>query len=508
MQALRTISVTVALATMGVSIIGLNQAGARGLYDTESPAEFPPRSYTGAQYVDSRGCVFVRAGTEALVNWVPRVSRDRRVLCGFKPTFASVEEVLPVIPDPVTAPSETVEAETPAPAPTPFQGLFTRQTTIAAVEAPKPTPAPQPVAAKPAPLPTTPKLDPLTALAGQTVGERGCVANEVNGRMICSTGDVDYILKRLPAGVTVRTADGGRMTTTEPTLVRVPVKSAPAAPAPVMMAAVPAPAPVQPQTTTLAATAAAQCAGLTGSSAQYMTSGRYKIRCGPQAVHPSDYIQQRMAAGVSTRNATQTEVARNAGIPIYALPAPTGAQAPKGYKQAWTDGRLNPNRGPLTARGDLQMAQLWSGTTPRYDHYQPRKKTFWEWLFGTNVHKKRTVTVASAPMPSDPGAIQLSTRSVAPAQTPSVSSAATRQVQPAPAGLRYVQVGTFGVPANAERSIARLSAMGYPVSSQTTTRGGKTLKIVLAGPFARPEQTMSALGAVRGAGYGDAFARK
>lgn len=31
---------------------------------------------------------------------------------------------------------------------------------------------------------------------------------------------------------------------------------------------------------------------------------------------------------------------------------------PCGYKPAWTDGRLNPQRGPRTALGHLQMAQV------------------------------------------------------------------------------------------------------------------------------------------------------
>ena len=50
------------------------------------PAELPPAGYAGLQYVDSRGCAFIRAGTDAKPLWVPRVSAGGAPMCGNPPS--------------------------------------------------------------------------------------------------------------------------------------------------------------------------------------------------------------------------------------------------------------------------------------------------------------------------------------------------------------------------------------------------------------------------------------
>ena len=41
---------------------------AQPLSEARPPAEFPPASYQGLQYVDSRGCVYIRAGIDGDVS--------------------------------------------------------------------------------------------------------------------------------------------------------------------------------------------------------------------------------------------------------------------------------------------------------------------------------------------------------------------------------------------------------------------------------------------------------
>ncbi|MGJ8602933.1 MAG: hypothetical protein ACSHXH_02325 [Marivita sp.] len=112
-----------AVALVAAGFLLAPAASAQGL-QVGPPAELPPASFDGRQYVDSRGCVYVRAGVDGAVNWVPRVSQDRRLICGQTPslsrpqTITAAAQPAPVIitPEPVvTAPVRTVRAQAAAP---------------------------------------------------------------------------------------------------------------------------------------------------------------------------------------------------------------------------------------------------------------------------------------------------------------------------------------------------------------------------------------------------------
>ena len=71
-----------------------------------------------------------------------------------------------------------------------------------------------------------------------------------------------------------------------------------------------------------------------------------------------------------------------------------------------------------------------------------------------------------------------------------------------------MQVGTYGSPANANKAIRKLKAMGLPVRVSKVQSNGRALQIVLAGPFKRQANLKAALSAAQRAGYRDAVLRR
>ena len=136
---------------------------------------------------------------------------------------------------------------------------------------------------------------------------------------------------------------------------------------------------------------------------------------------------------------------------------PEVVSPPAGYASVWDDGRLNPDRGLVTTQ------------------------------------QVRVVTRAPVAQPA---------AQVAPAVEAQPVAAPV-----ANAGHRYVQVGTYGEAANAQRAIGVLQSMGLPTATANIQSNGRALTVVVAGPFGDPGALQGALQAARAAGYGDAFTR-
>ncbi|WP_172794902.1 SPOR domain-containing protein [Loktanella sp. 3ANDIMAR09] len=431
-------------------------AGQVNAQTTAVPAEFPPASYTASQYVDSRGCAFVRAGMDGRVTWVPRVDRRREQLCNFQPSLAR-SETSPTPPQPamqdlpiINITAEPVTPTTPAP----------RAAAPAARTAAAPTPRMAPVVAPvvrqvvatprvvTAPAPEPRRISLAQACDGRFGVQPGFVSATTRQPIDC--GPAPQVAAAAPqprampapqritlAQACARIANGERLVNAGGSPIVCPQTSAP------VRVATAQPAPVR--------TASTAC-----GIANMNSDGRFPVRCGPQAESPSGGTVTRSVMNPSTATiSTRTEGGFGTILSEPVVPrsnpvgAVTPASPPRGYAKVWDDGRINPQRGLPQAR----------------------------------------VAVQAAPQ------ARVSSRSVAPVTAPAPAAAAT--------GHRYVQVGSFGDPDNATRLIGRLQAAGLPVASG---RSGN-LKVVAAGPFANASDLQRALGIVRGMGFGDAYTR-
>lgn len=138
---------TIIVATLIAASLPTADLHAQPLSEARPPAEFPPASYRGLQYVDSKGCVYIRAGIDGDVTWVPRVTRQRQQVCGFRPTLSPAQRQAAAVPTPAPritdAPEEitlTPSANPSPPAVAPSQPA-PRPNVVTA-----PEPAPKPVA--------------------------------------------------------------------------------------------------------------------------------------------------------------------------------------------------------------------------------------------------------------------------------------------------------------------------------------------------------------------------
>lgn len=531
----RAVVTAVILTATGIGA-GVTAVPAFARGDTTIPAEFPPRSFEGRQYVDSRGCVYIRASTGGLVDWIPRVTRTREHICNAKPTFAGgFDRNLPVIPDaapaagggvpttviataPAAAPKPSAQPAA-APAPAPVRTVAKAPVASAAASAPKPR-APRftlssifgtdasSAASSPTPRVAAPRPMPVPVIAPKPVRPAPVAPRVASVPVAPACGGGTSVSQRyLGTGSGVRcgpqaqspifgsasgSVSSGRANSGRVITGRAPVAAAPAVVPPVVSAVPRAvvQAPAARQVRAPVATTSVAAAPVLAPTRQPGDPVPVKVTPSKQAAQktdPTEYVQVPGSQGrIAPRHVYewQQKHAVTSGVPA-------------GYRPLWQDDRLNPNRAHQTASGKAAMDLIWSQTVPRQliDRVSGRDVTRHypglEYPHTSYAQQRSSVVVSSKSH----------------AATAPVARKVAKQAAPKATSRTYVQVATFAQPDNAQRTAGALAAKGLPMRIWSAKRGGKPVQLVLVGPFADRGHATAALSIVRRSGFGDAYLR-
>ena len=459
----------IAIAVIGASL-GLGVVNAQSFSALDAPAEFPPSDYKGKQYVDSRGCVYIRAGIDGNTNWVPRVTRDRKVICGFKPTLENpgsatiappkmdkdVVQIKPASPEKPTASSSSVSSST-------------SDANAASV--------------------TT---KPATKITSKSTG------SQTGGASKASTMNAAANSGSKASKTTTKTNSTAKPKTT-------------VSKAPKTTTFTTTPQPRRPASQTSRASG-----GLSPCRDGVKSYKGFPVRCGPQSQSPvtpgtgnptapppkMQFDQQgSLAPGTPGQVVRVGEVNPDTRVVprhVYEnnLVSHFLAEVPTGYRRAFDDGRLNPYRAEMTFTGKASMDRIWAEKVPRT---LKRRRAGEEIVYSTKsilgptqYEPKSTVLVKNNSIAAAP---VISTKS-----TPATKSLRL-------SGTPYVQIGNYSSAELAQKIAQDIRRLGLPVRIGRYEKAGVVQRIVLAGPYENVSSSYVALARAREAGFTEAFVR-